>query len=68
MNVVLYTIDCPNCIRLENKLNDKNIQFVKVKDIDTFKAKGYGNAHFPILEVDGVEMGFKTAMQWANNF
>lgn len=68
MSVILYTIDCPNCIRLENKLKNKDIQFLKISDIDTIRVKGYGNSHFPILEVDGVEMSFKTAMQWADKF
>lgn len=67
MNVVLYTIDCPKCLVLEKKLNSKNISFVKVSDRETLVAKGLKDAHFPILEVDGVMMEYRTAIEWVNN-
>ena len=67
MNIVLYTIDCPNCIILEKKLKTKNIEFLKVSDEETIRAKGFGNSSFPILEVDGLTMDYKTAIQWVNN-
>lgn len=67
MNVVLYTIDCPKCVILEKKLKAKNIKFLRVSDEETIRAKGFGDSSFPILEVDGVVMGYKTAIQWANN-
>ena len=65
--IVLYTIDCPSCLVLERKLKDKNIQFLRVSDKDTIIAKGFGDSTFPILEVDGVVMSYKTAIQWINN-
>ena len=46
MDIVLYTIDCPNCIILEKKLKSKNIQFLRVSDKDTIIAKGYGTSQF----------------------
>lgn len=67
MNVVLYTIDCPNCLVLEKKLKAKNIEFLRVSDRETLVAKGYGKSAFPILEVDGVTMNYTTANQWINN-
>lgn len=67
MNVVLYTIDCPKCLVLEKKLNSKNIFFVKVSDGETLVAKGLENANFPILEVDGVMMEYRTAIEWIKN-
>lgn len=67
MNVVLYTIECPKCVILEKKLEAKNIKFLRVSDEETIRAKGFGDSSFPILEVDGVVMGYKTAIQWANN-
>mgnify|MGYP004548761961 CR=1 FL=1 len=67
MNVVLYTIDCPNCIILEKKLRQKNVELLKVSDKDTIIAKGFGDSSFPILEVEGVIMNYKTAIQWVNN-
>ena len=67
MSVVLYTIDCPKCLILEKKLSAKNIEFLRVSDKDTLVEKGFGDSTFPILEVDGVEMDYKTAIQWTNN-
>ena len=67
MNVVLYTIDCPNCLVLEKKLKAKNIEFLRVSDRDTIIAKGFGSSAFPILEVDDVTMNYKTAISWINN-
>lgn len=65
--ITLYTIDCPNCLILEKKLKSKNIEFLKVSDKETLIAKGFGDSSFPILEVDGVEMSYKTAISWINN-
>ena len=67
MNVVLYTIDCPNCMVLEKKLNDKKIEYTRISDKDTIIAEGYGDSTFPILKVEGVEMNYKTAISWINN-
>ena len=65
--IVLYTIDCPNCLILEKKLREKGVEFLKVSDKDTIIAKGYGDSTFPILEIDGIEMSYRTAIQWINN-
>ena len=51
MNVVLYTIDCPNCLVLEKKLKAKNIEFLRVSDENAIRARGFGDSPFPILEV-----------------
>lgn len=67
MDIILYTIDCPNCLILEKKLKAKNIEFLRVSDKDTIIAKGFGDSAFPILEVDGVAMSYKTAIEWTNN-
>lgn len=67
MNIVLYTIDCPKCLVLEKKLKEKNIKFLKVSDKETIKAKNYSDWSFPVLEVGGTPMGYKTAVQWVNN-
>lgn len=67
MSIILYTIDCPKCLILEKKLRQKNVEFLKVSDKDTIIAKGFGDSSFPILEVEGVIMNYKTAIQWVNN-
>ena len=67
MNIVLYTIGCKNCDILEKKLEAKNIKFLRVSDRETLIAKGFGDSAFPILEVDGVVMNYRTAISWVNN-
>lgn len=67
MNVVLYTIDCPNCLVLEKKLKAKNIEFLRVSDEATIRARGFGDSPFPILEVGDETMNYKTAISWINN-
>lgn len=66
MTVILYTIDCPKCTILEKKLKQKNIEFLRVSDKDTLVAKGFGDSTFPLLEVNGVVMQYKTAVEWIN--
>lgn len=66
MNIMLYTIGCPSCLILEKKLKQKNVEFFKVSDRETIIAKGFGDSSFPILEVDGVVMNYKTAIEWIN--
>jgi hypothetical protein len=49
---------------LEKKLKQKNILYEEVNDINTMKEKGYLSV--PILEIDGVSMDFKQAVDWIN--
>lgn len=65
MDVKLYSTNCPKCIVLEKKLNQKNISFEEINDIDVMTAKGFMQA--PMLEVDGEIMDFKQANDWINN-
>ncbi len=62
MKVVLYTINCPNCIILEKKLKQSNIEFETITDIDIMSEKGIMTA--PTLEVDGKLMNYANAMKW----
>lgn len=65
MDVKLYSTHCPKCIVLEKKLNQKNISFEEINDIDVMTAKGFMQA--PMLEVNGEVMDFKQANDWINN-
>ena len=60
--IVLYEHGCPRCKVLKMKLDQKGIQYENVSDIEVMKAKGFAEA--PKLEVDGVVMGFKEAVEW----
>lgn len=64
--ITLYTIDCCNCKRLEDKLNDCGISYVICRDED--KMVELGMTAMPILQIDdGSFLSFKEAMKWAND-
>ena len=44
------------------KLDKSGIEYETVNDIEVMKAKGFQEA--PKLEVDGVVMGFRDAINW----
>lgn len=60
--VILYSTHCPRCKVLTVKLQQKEIVFEEVNDVEVMTAKGFKEA--PKLEVDGVVMDFKQAVDW----
>ena len=60
--IVLYEQGCPRCKVLKMKMDQKKIKYETVNDIELMKAKGFMEA--PKLEVNGMVMGFKEAMEW----
>ena len=62
MNVVLYSTNCPRCVVLEKKLQQKEIKFETVKDETLMLEKGFVST--PMLEVDGEIMDFVKANEW----
>lgn len=62
MNVVLYSTHCPKCKVLSSKLNQKNISYEEINDVELMAQKGF--ATVPQLEVDGVVYNFKEAVEW----
>ena len=65
MNVILYSTNCPRCKILKSKLDKKGITYSVVDDVD--KMLSMGMVVVPVLEVDGVRMNFKEAINWINN-
>ena len=65
MKIVLFSTKCPRCNVLEKKLQQKNISYEEINDVEIMKGKGYLTV--PILEVDGKSMDFKTANDWINS-
>ena len=65
MEITLYSTHCPRCCVLEKKLQQKNISYEEVNDVEIMKEKGYLTV--PILEVDGKSMDFKAANDWINS-
>ena len=64
MSVVLFSTHCPRCNVLEKKLQQKNISYEEVNDVDIMEEKGYLSV--PVLEVDGEIMNFAAANTWIN--
>lgn len=62
MNVVLYSTHCPKCKVLSSKLNQKNISYEEINDVELMAQKGFVTV--PQLEVDGVVYNFKEAVEW----
>ena len=62
MNVVLYSTHCPKCKVLSSKLNQKNISYEEINDVELMAKKGFTTV--PQLEVDGVVYNFKEAVEW----
>lgn len=60
--IILYEHGCPRCKVLKTKLDQKGIKYETVNDINIMQAKGFTEA--PKLEVDGIVMGFKDAIDW----
>lgn len=61
-NIILYSTHCPRCLVLTRKLQSAGIQYETVNDVEVMRAKGFQEA--PKLEVNGVVMGFKEAVDW----
>lgn len=61
-SIILYEHGCPKCKILKMKLDQKNIKYKVISDISIMQAKGFMEA--PKLEIDGVVMGFKEAVDW----
>lgn len=60
--IILWSTHCPRCKVLELKLKQKDIEFTENTSVEEMTAKGFKEA--PKLEVDGVIMDFKQAVDW----
>lgn len=63
--ITLYSTGCPKCRVIETKLNEKDIQYVKVTDVNEMTKLGFKSA--PILEIDGKILNFGDAIRWIKN-
>ena len=64
MNVTLYSTGCPKCTILKKKLDDANIKYNIVTDVDVMQEKGFMT--LPMLEVDDEVIDFGKAVKWVN--
>lgn len=64
MQVILYSTGCPKCNILKKKLDAKNVKYDIISDTQIMIEKGLNL--LPVLEIDGVEMEYKAAVDWVN--
>ena len=64
MRVIFYSTHCPKCNVLKKKLEQKNVAYEEVNDVDVMTQKGFMQA--PMLEVDDKVMNFSEATNWIN--
>lgn len=64
-NVILYSTNCPKCVVLEKKLQEKNIPYVKVQDVKEMSLLGIKTV--PMLKFgDGPLLDFAEAVRRIN--
>ncbi len=64
ITIKLYTIGCPKCDVLKEKLDAKSLRYETITDQEIMRVKGYDL--MPVLEVNGESMDFSKAMRWIN--
>ena len=63
--ITLFSTNCPKCKILENKLNQKNIDFVVSNDMQEIIDMGFMTA--PVLKLNDLYyMNFGDAIKWVN--
>lgn len=62
--VILYSTHCPRCNVLKEKLEDKDIEFTEVNDVDEMLKLNIMSA--PMLKVNDDLLDFKRANDWIN--
>ena len=62
--MTLFSTNCPKCRVLEQKLNQKNINFDINNDMQEIIDKGFMSA--PVLKIDDEYLDFTSAVKWIN--
>ena len=66
ISIVLYSTGCPKCSILKKKLEEKQIPYDMVTDIEEMLALGISEV--PVLSVNGKLMSFPNAVKWVNEW
>ena len=65
-NIVIYTLpNCPKCMVLKKKLEQKGISYTAITDVEVLKSKGIENV--PVMEISSGLMDFIDAVEWVKN-
>lgn len=65
-SIILYSTGCPKCNVLKKKLEEKNIPYEEINDVDTMIDLDISSA--PVLCINGEFMEFSDAVNWINNY
>lgn len=63
-DIILYSMGCPKCKILEQKLKAKNISYKTITDKDEMLKNGL--TEVPILKIKNKLLGFFEANNWIN--
>lgn len=63
-HIILYTIGCPKCIILKNKLDNKNIDYDVIYNEEEIEKAGI--TLLPVLEINGEKLDYGSAIKWVN--
>lgn len=64
--MTVYSTGCPKCKIIETKLNNNNIRYNIIDDIEIIKSKGYFSV--PMIEYKGKVYNFSEANNLINNW
>ena len=65
--IKIYTQpNCPNCSILKSKLEDKEIKYENVIDIEVMRRLGIRTV--PMIEIDGKLMNYYEGVKWVNAY
>lgn len=65
MDIIMYTTHCPQCKILAKKLEQKNIVYKEIEDIEVMKELGITSV--PVLSIGGILMNFRNAVDFVNS-
>lgn len=61
-DIKLYSTGCPRCRVLKKKLDEKEICYQVITDVDEIMQAGFYAV--PVLVVDGTPLDFAAAVKW----
>ena len=64
MKAIPYSTHCPCCEALEERLREAEIEYTVVSNTEQILTLGI--THVPILEINGQQMNYPTAIRWLN--
>ena len=64
-NIIFYHNGCPKCKILENKLKDKNVDYIESTNMEELIKLGFTTV--PALKIDEEFLNFSSAIKYINN-